>query len=210
MEADPTLAEAIRQRFAAEIEAGRVVVENYLITTLPSGSEAPFYIHRGHSVRSQFARPSSDLSHYEEVVLTTKSVTDLIEAHGAPFYMKIDLEGPDALILRELFEHGIFPPYLSAEAHDIDVFCILVACGIYPSFKIMDGLSVGDVYEAHDVETDAGLVHHHFPGHSAGTTSSVPGNARTHSSRRWRGRSSGGGTSTSAGSIRQNGDGLPA
>ena len=129
----------------------------------------PFYIHQGHSVLNQLARPSDeDMPNFREVRLPTKRVMDIVNTHGAPYYIKIDLEGLDGEILRELFAYNIFPPYLSAESHGIDVFCILVASGAYPSFKLLDGDSVGSTYVSHDIQTDMGLIHHHFPVHSAG------------------------------------------
>ncbi len=169
VEADPALAEEMRERFAKEIAAGRLVIENYVVTTTSSGGEVPFYVHQGHSVLSQAARPDdTQMGVFKELRLPTKRIMDIVGANGAPYYIKIDLEGLDGPVLRELFAHGVFPPYLSAESHGIDIFCILVASGMYPSFKLMDGQSVGAVYSGRDVETDGGRVHHHFPGHCAG------------------------------------------
>ena len=169
VEADPKLTARICERFASEIQAGRLVVENYVLTSTDVAGDVPFYLHKGHHVLSQLARPSeTELHQFEEVRLPTKRITDIIDAHGMPYYIKIDLEGLDAAILRELFDHHVFPPYLSAEAHSIEVFQVLAASGAYKAFKILEGETVGTIYVDHDVMTEAGLVHHHFSVHSAG------------------------------------------
>ena len=141
VEANPVLAKQIEHRFADEIAAGRLFVENRVIVAGDEGAQVPFYVHRGSHVLSQFPKPEN-LDAFDTVELPSISIGELIGRHGPPYYIKIDLEHYDAKVLRALFAADIYPPYLSAESHHIDVFALLVAQGGYRAFKRVDGHSV--------------------------------------------------------------------
>ncbi|MBD2465131.1 hypothetical protein H6G89_29420 [Oscillatoria sp. FACHB-1407] len=169
VEANPLLCEQIRGRFSQEIAAGKLVVENGVLDVDDSSENVPFYIHKTNPVLSQFPCPDpSILGEFEEVYLPPKNVVDIIEAHGDPYYIKIDIEHYDHIILRYLFLNGIFPPYLSAESHNIDVFCLLAALGEYEAFKLVDGHTVSTKYKDHEIATNSGSQIYSFPYHSAG------------------------------------------
>jgi hypothetical protein len=169
VEANPALSEHIKSRFADAIAAGTLIVENCVISTGDGGDKAPFWIHKTNDVLSQCLRPDpSAINDYEEVLLPARSVVGLIERYGDPLYIKIDVEHYDAAILEELFCKGIRPPYISAEAHSIEVFSLLVALGKYTSFKLVDGKSVSTKYGACEIATVAGPRRYSFPHHSAG------------------------------------------
>ena len=57
-------------------------------------------------------------------------------------HIKIDLEHFDTEILRALFLNNVFPPYISAEAHSVDPFAIMLALGKYKSFQIVEGFKL--------------------------------------------------------------------
>ena len=92
----------------------------------------------------------------------------IIEQHGAPFYIKIDLESYDQVILMELFRKNIRPKFVSAESHSIDIFTLLVAFGRYISFNLVDGATVQEKYANHPIMTQNGRKLYTFPHHSAG------------------------------------------
>lgn len=174
VEASPALAAGLCQRFAAEIATGRVRIENCALTVDPSLAEVPFFLHRGNDLLSQLPPPAPDQrAQFDETVLPAATMAALVARHGAPYYVKIDLEGYDDVILQDLFRSGIFPPYISAEAHSVDVFCTLVALGGYSAFKLVEGEFVGRDYAAHPIATgigtDAGTQVYRFPcPHSSG------------------------------------------
>ena len=128
----------------------------------------PFYIHKTNTVLSRLTKPSHGVSEYEEVVLPCVTASSIIKRYGQPYYVKIDIEQYDENVLRDLFLNGIFPPYISAESHDITVFATLVALGGYGSFKLVDGRSVASVYRNRSLSCDGGHVSYSFPEHSAG------------------------------------------
>lgn len=169
VEANPALCDLLRSRFSRAIDAGRLSVENCVIDVGQSSSSVPFFIHKSNHVLSQFPRPAPEyLNQYAEVHLPSCSIFDLIEKYGEPFYVKIDIEHYDSVILKALFEHGVKPPYISAESHKIDVFALMLACGDYRAFKLVDGASVPSVYGNAKIQTPEGERIHAFPTHSAG------------------------------------------
>ncbi len=169
VEADPALAGQIAHRFSSEVANGRLRLENCVATVNSGGGYVPFYIHRGHHVLSQFDRPvETDIQMFNEVNLPSKRLVDLISNYGAPYYIKIDVEGYDYRLLMDLFANTIFPPYISAESHSVDVFAALVAAGGYKALKLVDGPSIQEVYRDHTIRTDRGDLKYSFPDHSAG------------------------------------------
>jgi FkbM family methyltransferase len=168
VEANPTLVEGLRQRFAHELAAGRLVVLNCVLTLARSDQKASFWISTKHHVLSQFPTPVDSQRHlFHEVKLPQRKASDVIQEFGAPYYVKIDLEGFDHEVLLDLFAAGIRPDFISAESHSIEVFSRLVLAG-YRSFNLVDGETVDRRYGQHAIRTAAGTEVHSFPYHSAG------------------------------------------
>ncbi|MBU3694294.1 MAG: FkbM family methyltransferase [Rhodocyclaceae bacterium] len=170
IEANPSLCDFMRQRFAAQIQEGRLVVENFVVSVEDSSRiEVPFYLHKYHHVLSQFPRPPSNLiENFDRVYLPSSGVVQIIRKYGEPYYVKIDIEYYDEPILRSLFNAGIMPPYISAESHHPEVFCTLVALGGYRKFKLVDGPSVKNEYKKTLVKSGEQMVEYSFRDHSAG------------------------------------------
>jgi FkbM family methyltransferase len=171
VEANPSLCELIRQRFATELNTGRVIVENCVVTADREPLEVDFYIHRSNHVLSQFPPPAAARADkFTRVRIPSVPILDIVAARGQPYYVKIDLEHYDAPILDALFRAGIRPPYISAEAHSAKTFALLVGLGHYDSFKLVDGGSVSALYADRSIvnNADCSSVHYSFPKHSAG------------------------------------------
>jgi FkbM family methyltransferase len=167
VEANPTLCNLIANRFQDQIKAGHLVLENCVLSAEEKSEPVDFFIHKIDHVRSQFPRPDCP-DDFDRVTLKSKSVIEIIRQHGMPWYIKIDIEHYDQIILRELFVSNIFPPYISSESHSIEVFSLMVALGKYNAFKLVDGASVVGRYKNRDVDTSQGIVNYSFPYHSAG------------------------------------------
>lgn len=174
VEANPVLADLIRERFAAEIAEGRLVVENAVLIAGEGGKPVPFHINTMNHRMSRFPEPVAPMdygshpSHYRRVELPSISLRELIARHGEPDYIKIDLEYYDAVVLRDMFANGIFPPLISTESQDIAIFLIMVTLGGYDSFKLIDGSQVGRDFRDHPILTREGPARHSFPDHAAG------------------------------------------
>jgi FkbM family methyltransferase len=173
VEADPHLARAIRERYADQILVGRLAVENCVVSEeTPLSSEVPFYLRKPDRSNShllnQFPEPSKDvIDQYERVLLPARSSVEIIRQYGEPYYVKIDIEHYDHVVLNAMLRADIRPPYISAESHSIDVFCIIVAMG-YSSFKLVDGSSVNSLYGDCIVRAPHGDEAFSFGDHSAG------------------------------------------
>jgi FkbM family methyltransferase len=171
VEANPALCKLINDKFKTEIQAGRLIVENCVVTDVAVSDVVDFYISKMNHVLSQLPQPAAgNLMNFDKVVLPAKTISELIKSYGHPFYVKIDIEYYDAQILRALFSLGIYPPFISAESHSIEVFALLVAQGGYNAFKMVDGGSVPKVYSNRLItsEHEGKQVKLSFPFHSAG------------------------------------------
>ena len=167
VEANPALCNQIRSRFKIEISSGKLVVENCVLITSNTETEVPFFIHRTEHVLSQFLTPINRQD-FEEVILPAKSVIDIVNKYGIPYYIKIDIEHYDDQILRSLFDNNIRPPFISAESHTIEIFTLLVSLGGYQSFNLVDGKSVSTQYKDCRIKVIGGDEIYSFPSHSAG------------------------------------------
>lgn len=169
VEANPALCRGMEERFAAEIAGGRLCVENCVVTGAGGAPEVYFYLHKRHHVLGQFPEPDESVrGDFERVLLPSKPVMAILREHGEPYYIKVDIEGSDEAILREIFRGGVRPPYISAELQSIQVFALLAGMGEYRAFKLVEGETVAKVYRDCAIEVDGGQERYSFPEHSAG------------------------------------------
>ena len=168
VEANSALCQLIHERFLPQIKQGRVVVENCVITSENDGVDVDFYIHKRKHVLSRFPKPGlKQIDNFEKVLLPSKTVKRVISDHGAPLYIKIDVEHYDSEILRALWRENILPPYISAESHSIEVFSLLVSMG-YSGFKLVNGATVSRTYSNRAIQGTHSTVVYSFPPHAAG------------------------------------------
>ena len=154
VEADKKLCDFAANRFVREIADERLIILNVALSGTSSNHPLPFYVHKTDHVLSQILPPHPDHSgEFYTILVERRTASSIVREHGDPYYIKIDIEHYDQVILRELFLSQIFPDYISAECHSAEVFCLLGAYG-YNSFNLVDGQSVPEVYG--------------FPLHSAG------------------------------------------
>tara|TARA_B110000238_G_C15988115_1_gene379033 strand:- start:15 stop:788 length:774 start_codon:yes stop_codon:yes gene_type:complete len=169
VEANPILCKKIRDRFMNEIIQQRLIVVEAVLTDGKTESRVVFYLHKTRHFLSQFPKPELEIiSQFDPVLLPSISIIEIISKYGDPYYIKIDVEHYDEVILLNLFENNIRPPFISAESHNIKVFSLLVALGHYDCFKLVDGHSVVEKYKNHEINTLSGKSVYSFPYHSAG------------------------------------------
>lgn len=169
VEANPALCGEMERRFSGPIQEGRLKIENCVLTSEDTKPQVPFYLHKRHHVLGQFPQPDASVAgDYERVLLPSRSVLEIVRDHGAPYYIKVDIEHYEEPILRALFQAGIRPPYLSAESHSIRVFALLVGLGEYSAFKLVDGATVAERYKNHSIAAGGETERYSFPAHSAG------------------------------------------
>ena len=169
VEANPSLCAEIRERFSSAIGEDRLRIENCVLVGAGGGPDVYFYLHKRRHVLSQFPKPDeSVIELYDKVLLPSRSVMQILEQHGSPHYIKIDVEYSEEVILRELFQNRIMPPFISAEAHSIRVFALLAGMGEYTAFKLVDGATVAKKYKNHPIAVEGNRELYSFPPHSAG------------------------------------------
>jgi len=169
VEANPVLCREIEARFASAICEGRLFVENCVLTCCDSGPEVPFYLHKRRHVLGQFPEPDASVREsYEKVVLPSMPVREILRKYGEPYYIKVDIEGSDEAVLREIFRNGVVPPYISAELQSITVFALLAGMGEYRAFKLVEGKTVAKEYRNHLIVVNGRTERYSFPEHSAG------------------------------------------
>jgi FkbM family methyltransferase len=169
VEANPSLCKRIVEKFSSAIQADKLRIENCVLVGEHDDPEVYFYLHKRHDVLGQFPQPDvSVIDDYQKVLLPSQSVMQILLRHGHPYYIKIDIESYDEVILKELFRNGIRPPFISAESTSIQVFALLAALGEYPAFKLVEGATVEKKYRNHTILVDGGPQTHSFPRHSAG------------------------------------------
>jgi FkbM family methyltransferase len=169
VEANPNLCRIIEERFKSHVLHDELIVCNCVLLEGGQSGSVPFYIHTGNHVLSQFLHPEADLHMYQRVDLPAKSVAQLFHEYGFPYYVKIDIEHYDHVILRAMFENGIVPAYISAEVHNIEVFLLLACLGGYDSYKLVEGKKVSSTFKNHSFRNKSGEeITYSFPHHSAG------------------------------------------
>jgi FkbM family methyltransferase len=169
VEANPQLANHISYSFSNAVSAGRLVVENVAITDNSSVDQLKFWLNKESDVLSSLVPPKSDQANYHTVFVPGLSIEDLILRYGDPWFIKIDLEGLDTRILRELFRLGIFPEFISVEGHSLDVMGVLSGIGNYNAFKLQYGNEIGVKFkDFHFMSREGRSLTYSFPNHSAG------------------------------------------
>ena len=169
VEANPELCNLIKNRFNKEIEDKKLIVENCILISKISSPTNKFYLHKERHLLSQFPKPKPEiLNKFNEVTIISKNVIEIIKKYGEPYYIKIDLENYDHIILKEIFINNIKPKYISAESTFIDIYCLMIILGEYKSFKLVNGDNVQFVYGGGKIETLHGKEEYSFPANSAG------------------------------------------
>ena len=168
VEANPTLAAQGAHRFAGEINAGQLTIVN--LGLADRCGELPFFISLVSSEQSSFdERMALRRGPIRKQSVSTVTPDVLWRSFGVPYYLIIDIEGFDGLVLSSLAELADPPRYVSFEiAHRgwRSAISDLSAIG-YHRFKISDQQKVPDL--ALPNPSQHGLqVEHIFPAASSG------------------------------------------
>jgi FkbM family methyltransferase len=144
VEANSALCNQVCRRYEPEVRSGRLTVLNAALSE--TDKPLTFYIHKTNHVLSQLPPPDATvIDQFDAVTVPCRTPASIVREFGEPLYIKVDVEHYDAAVLRNLFAAGIFPPEISAEAHTVDVFALMVVNG-YKSFALVDGSSVAEKY----------------------------------------------------------------
>jgi len=123
VEANPALAQACADRFADAVASGQLTIVNKAVAET-SGTIA-FYVS---DQRSVWGTASLDWKIRNDAVGQTSHAIDvpaspfgeILDQHGTPYYLKIDIEGFDHLCIDALIGRSELPDYVSIESHATD------------------------------------------------------------------------------------------
>lgn len=135
VEASPALAAVLRSRFAREIAGGRCVIVEAAI--MPQACKIPFFVNprcdHWSSLSEEWA--SRDGGPVERYEVRGASVSELFAEHGAPYYMKVDIEGADKDVVDQLSRLEEKPRFISVEEWGVHALDALAALG-YDRFSV--------------------------------------------------------------------------
>jgi FkbM family methyltransferase len=136
VEASPLLVDLATVRFRDEIGKGLTIEAVGLAETAGS---ATFYRNITNDHWSSFDRAWGTRleTEYEQLSVPCITPRELFERHGIPYYLKIDIEGHDHLVIDALREFADRPKYVSIEEHETRYFHVLSGLG-YRRFKLVD------------------------------------------------------------------------
>jgi len=91
IEADPALVQQARQRFAAELAAGRLTLLNAGIA--PQEGEADFWIAEGKSEYNSFDKANATKRGHRAhaIRIPCRRFDNVLREHGVPLYLKIEI-----------------------------------------------------------------------------------------------------------------------
>lgn len=114
IDANPQAVDAAKRRFRSEVASERLKILNFGIAET-AGRET-FWICEGVSAWSSFYQKTASREgkkHYA-IEVETRPFSDILDEHGVPFYLKIDIEGKDPLCIRDLVGRPL-PSFISVE-----------------------------------------------------------------------------------------------
>ena len=141
-EANIILVEKIRLDFKEFIDNKKLVIENIALNDDEKIEKIDFFISKTDDVKSTLYPHDKNKFYKKEV--KCKKASSLIKKYLQKYdiseieYIKIDIEGADKLILRDLLQNNILAKNLSVECQDPEVIELLLKSP-YKSFKFFKG-----------------------------------------------------------------------
>jgi FkbM family methyltransferase len=116
IEANPSLCDELRRRFATQVASGQFILVESAIAE--ASGKIEFFINTTATIwgtiRSDWAE--RDPEHIRKIVVPAITFPSLIQAYGVPYYLKIDIEGADMLCLEGLLPFQERPNFVSFES----------------------------------------------------------------------------------------------
>ena len=143
VEADPDLVKKGTERFRKYIDEKKLILVNKAVSD--NKEKKNFYIHPTKSDWSSCDKnlAESDGSQSRVVSVGSLTIVDLCKEYGAPLYAKVDIEGCDLLVAKQLFCLAKKPQYVSFETSKRDyagIFSWLYVAG-YKKYQLVNQLN---------------------------------------------------------------------
>lgn len=140
VEADPDLVQRARRRFARAIAGGRLILVHAAITE--ADGRRPFWRYPSRPEWNAAVPPPADwpdAHRYQQIEVPSVRFRSLLQTHGVPWYLKIDIESCDHLCIQDL-DLADLPMYVSYEAGQTESLRHLHALG-YRGFKCISQMN---------------------------------------------------------------------
>src|ERR1700760_1989536 len=176
-EANPDLVAHCTRCFREHIARGRLHIVEGAIAPETAGERIAFYKNVQKSVwgtiESSWADRNQRLgTDSVKIEVARTDVASVLRNYGTPYYLKIDIEGADHVVLQELQKCNDRPCYISIEAEKVDLgqlratLSMLKALG-YTSFKAVQQATIPDMKIA-TTTVRGGPVSHVFANGASG------------------------------------------
>lgn len=171
VEANPNLYEKGLTRFKREIETGELVLLNKAIAE--KQGEIDFFIHKikdnWSSCYQSLAESDGSKSHCIKV--QTVTMESLIQKFGKPYYLKVDVEGMDTEVARQLHSLKDKPDFVSFEISKSEyagIFAWLHVAG-YQGFQLINQQNIVNQKITPEVNSrESESIEYQFGEHSSG------------------------------------------
>lgn len=139
VEANPVLCEQAADRFRIAIQSGRLSIVNVAISNKCGSVRFYVNLENDHWSSMDLGWAGRDGSAFKEIAVDSISLKQLFQSYGVPYYMKVDVEGADHLVIEQLSRLKHLPYYLSVEdcRFGYEYLAALSAVG-YQGFKLLD------------------------------------------------------------------------
>lgn len=141
VDANVWLARWVDEHFQEHVKSGMLNIENYGIHN--TEKTLKFYLNQDVDEWSSFEENlgTRENTRYVVVDVECKRLDFFIRKYGMPYFLKIDVEGVDAIVVRELLHWNERPKFLSVEDSGIDVLIALYESGAR-KFKFINQLAI--------------------------------------------------------------------
>lgn len=152
IEANPDLCKRGKDKFSSYIESGQLKLINKAISI--SNEKINFYIHPTQEDWSSCFKEFINDNNVELKKIVVEGITlqELFDIYSVPRYLKVDVEGADVVVAKQLLSMQVKPEYVSFETSRKDyakIFSFLFLSG-YSNFQLInqqkyDGLMLKNI-----------------------------------------------------------------
>lgn len=176
VEANPTLIEHCKNRFKEAIEDGRVTILSGAIADEALGENVTFFVNQRRSVwgtiHPSWAVRNEKLGSSSSAITVPRLNLEDVFANGLPYYLKIDIEGAEKLVLDFLIKTDGRPKYISLESEKVNFGNLLLEMKLltelgYRRFKVVQQWTI-PFSKLSARSLDGSIFQHQFEPHSSG------------------------------------------
>jgi FkbM family methyltransferase len=150
IEANPILAELISKNYSSAILNGKLEVVNKCICLSEKEEWVTFYKHKSDDGLSRFLAPEFEPEQFVPIQVKSIHYKDMLRIFGEPYYVKMDVEGLDADIMRELLKESKVPEYVSFENCGKSIVEETIKDGRFSAYNIVAGYNLNQIYPDFD------------------------------------------------------------